>query len=133
MDDQTDLEPQTLEETQESPPVEEPVVARLTVRRSGVDTSEVFAFAPPAVIGRFDPNVGPIEVDLAGLPEGSYVSRRHAKITFDDGIWSIHDLGSSNGTFICRDDFEKVDMAELADGDVIALGNARFVFNVGAH
>ena len=56
------------------------------------------------------------------------VSRKHAKITCEDGVWKIADMGSSNGTFILRQDFEKVDEAELHDGDEIALGNARFVF-----
>jgi pSer/pThr/pTyr-binding forkhead associated (FHA) protein len=74
--------------------------------------------------------VGPIDVDLGTLPEGSYVSRKHAKITHDDGLWKIEDLGSSNGTFILRDDFERVTEAELADGTEIALGNARFVFHL---
>jgi len=104
--------------------------ARLTVKRNGAETDVEFTFGSPAIIGRFDPTVGPIDVDLASLPEGSYVSRKHAKLTFEDGVWKITDLGSSNGTFILRDDFERVEEAELADGDEIALGNARFVFRL---
>ena len=64
------------------------------------------------------------------MPEGSYVSRKHAKFTCDEGKWSITDLGSSNGTFVLKDDFERVETAELADGAEIALGNARFVFHL---
>ena len=41
-------------------------------------------------------------------------------------------MGSSNGTFILVDDFEKVEEAEITDGTEIALGNARFVFHVNA-
>ncbi|MFZ4507534.1 MAG: FHA domain-containing protein [Fimbriimonas sp.] len=110
----------------------EPTVAkgRLTVKRGGVETAEVFEFIPPAVIGRFDPAVGPVDIDLGPLPEGAYVSRKHAKITFADGVWSVHDLGSSNGTFVLRDDFERVEESEIANGTEIALGNARFVFHV---
>jgi pSer/pThr/pTyr-binding forkhead associated (FHA) protein len=67
---------------------------------------------------------------LGGLPEGTYVSRKHAKLTEEDGVWTVTDLGSSNGTYILRSDFEKVDSAALADGDEFALGNARFVFNL---
>lgn len=107
-----------------------PVRASLTVKRSGVETTEVFEFTPPATIGRFDPSVGPIDVDLANLPEGAYVSRKHAKIVHENGAWKVVDLGSSNGTYALRDDFEKVDEAELADGDEFALGNARFVFHI---
>lgn len=104
--------------------------ARLIVKRQGMETDSVFPLNPPATIGRFDPNVGPIDVDLADLPEGAYVSRKHAKITCDDGVWKVCDLGSSNGTFVLRDDFEKVDEAELTDGTEFALGNARFVFRI---
>ncbi|MBL8048758.1 MAG: FHA domain-containing protein [Chthonomonas sp.] len=107
-------------------------LARLIVIRGGIETTESFLFAPPATIGRFDPSVGPIDVDLGGTPEGAYVSRRHAKIDFENGNWSITDLESSNGTYVRRDDFEKVETAEIKDGDEIALGNARFAFRVGA-
>ncbi len=103
-------------------------LARLVVKRSGVETDVEFPINPPAIIGRFDPGIGPIDIDLASLPEGSYVSRKHAKISCDDGSWKITDLGSSNGTFLLRSDFEKVDEAEIENGTEIALGNARFVF-----
>ncbi len=106
--------------------------ARLVVKRSGAETDVEFPIHPPAVIGRFDPAVGPVDIDLAGLPEGVYVSRKHAMITCDDGIWKVHDLGSSNGTFVLRSYFEKVDEADLSDGQEIALGNARFVFHLSS-
>jgi pSer/pThr/pTyr-binding forkhead associated (FHA) protein len=102
----------------------------LTVKRNGTETAEVFTVNNPCVIGRFDPSVGPIDIDLGNLPEGVYVSRKHAKITQEDGIWKIHDLGSSNGTFVLADDFEKVTIADLSDGSEIALGNARFIFHL---
>ena len=41
-------------------------------------------------------------------------------------------MGSSNGTFVLRSDFERVDEAELDDGMEIALGNARFVFHLAS-
>ena len=105
--------------------------AKLTVKRNGAETSDVFELHPPSIIGRFDPAVGPIDVDLGSLPEGQYVSRKHAKITLEDGVFTLHDLGSSNGTFVLRDDFERVESAEIVDGTEFALGNARFVFRLG--
>lgn len=104
--------------------------ASLTVKRGGVETDEVFNFIAPAVVGRFDPAVGPVDVDLGSIPESTYVSRKHARITCEDGVWKITDMGSSNGTFVLRDDFERVEEAELADGDEVALGNARMIFRV---
>lgn len=107
-----------------------PACAEITVKRGGAPTDIKFSISAPAILGRFDPSIGPIDVDLANLPEGSYVSRKHAKISFDDGVWTLSDLGSSNGTFILRNDFERVDQTELKDGDEFALGNARFSFHV---
>lgn len=104
--------------------------AKLVLKRSGSETNDEFPINPPAVIGRFDPSVGPIDVDLGSIPEAVYVSRKHAKITNEDGAWKIEDLGSSNGTFILRNDFERIEEAELSDGDEIAFGNARFVFRL---
>lgn len=115
-------------------PVEElstpALTATLVVKRSGAETDEVFPVNSPCVIGRFDPAVGPIDIDLASLPEGVYVSRKHAKLVEEDGAWKVVDLGSSNGTFVLNDDFEKVDECEITDGTEIALGNARFVFHL---
>ena len=113
-----------------SAPVGECQMAKLVVKRSGAETDVEFPVNPPCIIGRFDPAVGPIDIDLGSMPEGSYVSRKHAKLTCEDGVWKIADLGSSNGTFVLRQDFEKIDETELNDGDEIALGNARFVFHL---
>jgi pSer/pThr/pTyr-binding forkhead associated (FHA) protein len=116
----------------DSPVASTPGAARLIVKRSGAETTDEFAIHSPAIVGRFDPTVGPIDVDLGPLPEGVYVSRRHAKIHFEDGTWKVQDLGSSNGTFVLRGDFERVEEAEIGDGTEIAFGNARFVFKCDA-
>src|ERR1022692_3127848 len=97
--------------------------AKIVLKRGGVLTDIAYELHPPATIGRFDPSVGPIDVDLGTQPEGAYVSRKHAKIVHDDGVWKVVDLGSSNGTFVLRDDFERVEEAELSDGQEFALGN----------
>ena len=125
------LTPETLEDLSDESQADDAAAsprAKLILKRSGAETDQVFEFGSPATVGRFDPAVGPIDVDLGPLEEGVFVSRKHAKFTCEDGIWKIEDLGSSNGTFVLRSDFEKVDSAELSDGDEIAFGNARFVF-----
>ncbi|MCX7801297.1 MAG: FHA domain-containing protein [Fimbriimonadales bacterium] len=107
--------------------------ARLVLKRSGAETEVDFVVRPPAVVGRFDPDVGPIDIDLGLLPEGVYVSRRHARVELEGGVWRIADLGSSNGTFLLNPStgqFERVQEAEVSDGAELAFGNVRFVFRV---
>ena len=138
MDDANELEVLVAEEPEVMTEVANDIVsgrqgtgeATLTVIRSGVLTDDVYRFVPPATVGRFDPTIGPIDVDLGNTPEGNYVSRKHAQIICDDGVWKLRDLGSSNGSFILREDFEKIEEAEIVDGDTIAFGNARFKFNL---
>ncbi|RYG48202.1 FHA domain-containing protein [bacterium] len=114
-----------------SAPESTPRLAKLVLKRHGAETDIEFPINPPSVIGRFDPTVGPIDVDLGSLdPEGGYVSRKHAKILLEDGVYRLYDLGSSNGTYVLQDEFQKIDDAELTDGQEIAFGNARFVFRM---
>jgi pSer/pThr/pTyr-binding forkhead associated (FHA) protein len=49
------------------------------------------------------------------------VSRKHAKIVTDDRTVTIHDLGSTNGTFV---NGEKVRVSEIKDGDRILIGTS---------
>ncbi|MHC5003474.1 MAG: FHA domain-containing protein [Planctomycetota bacterium] len=55
------------------------------------------------------------------------VSRRHFEVRGDDGDgpYRLVDLGSSNGTFI---EGEQVSEKELADGDVIVVGESKVLF-----
>ncbi len=52
------------------------------------------------LIGRFDPDLGPVEIDLDGFSGDDTISRNHAEIYLDGGFWKIKDLGSINGVFI---------------------------------
>lgn len=133
-DDLHELEaPEEVADTESTPeqPESEGPRASLTLKRGGAETDVTFPFVAPAMIGRFDPAVGPIDVDLGSIDESVYVSRKHARIDCEEGAWKVADLGSSNGTFVLRGDFERVEEADLSDGDELAFGNARFVFRVG--
>ncbi len=50
------------------------------------------------------------------------VSRRHAELHIDGGVWMLRDLGSSNGTWV---NGRRIVEAEVAPGDDIALGHCR--------
>jgi diguanylate cyclase (GGDEF)-like protein len=47
------------------------------------------------------------------------VSRKHATISYENGVYSIEDTGSANGTFVGG---QKVERAALRDGDLIQFG-----------
>jgi pSer/pThr/pTyr-binding forkhead associated (FHA) protein len=56
------------------------------------------------------------------------VSRKHAEIRRAADGFSIHDLGSMNGTYVNR---ERVEMTKLAQQDEVQIGRFRLVFFVG--
>lgn len=53
------------------------------------------------------------------------VSDRHASLRFNDGVFTITDLDSTNGTRVNGDGVQK---HELNDGDRIGLGETSWVF-----
>lgn len=56
------------------------------------------------------------------------ISRQHAEIRSVGGEFSIHDLGSSNGTFV---NGRRISESRLASGDRIQLGQTVLVFGAG--
>lgn len=55
-----------------------------------------------------------------------FVSKRHMKITEDEGEYYLEDLNSANGTFLNE---EKIlDVVRLDSGDIIKVGNIEFLF-----
>jgi len=58
------------------------------------------------------------------------VSRQHAKLQTTEGSTTISDLGSTNGTFVNND---RVDRAELRDGDLVRIGQTIFKYLSGSN
>ena len=56
---------------------------------------------------------------LSGRP---YVSRKHAVLTAEGGVFQIQDCGGTNGTFINNRRLSKGEQAQLRTGDEIGLG-----------
>jgi pSer/pThr/pTyr-binding forkhead associated (FHA) protein len=56
------------------------------------------------------------------------VSRRHARVELQNGIISIEDLGSTNGTFV---NGEKIVRSELREGDRVLIGTSILKVVVG--
>ncbi len=56
------------------------------------------------------------------------VSRRHAEFRRNDGKFSIHDVGSLNGTYVNR---QRVEETQLANGDELQIGKFKLTFFAG--
>jgi hypothetical protein len=53
------------------------------------------------------------------------VSRRHAEFRRQDGGFSVHDVGSLNGTYVNRD---RIDAVTLTEGDEVQIGKFRLMY-----
>jgi pSer/pThr/pTyr-binding forkhead associated (FHA) protein len=68
-------------------------------------------------LGRSEMVLGREQGDIV-FPEDEFISRRHAQLSFRDGVGRIEDLGSSNGTFL-----RLRGPHTLASGDLIRVGD----------
>ncbi|MGI8493507.1 MAG: FHA domain-containing protein [Acidimicrobiales bacterium] len=53
------------------------------------------------------------------------VSRRHAEIDHQPGVFEVRDVGSLNGTYLNR---ERIESGQLHHGDEVQIGKFRLVF-----
>lgn len=111
--------------------------ARLVPHRYGVASAEeIPLLGESLIIGRFDPESGPVDIDLENTPEAAQISRNHAEMYREaDGTWHVRDLGSTNGVFVRRAGSRTFDPritepVAVSNGDEISFGNARFVLKM---
>jgi pSer/pThr/pTyr-binding forkhead associated (FHA) protein len=85
-----------------------------------------------AQIGRWDADGGIFpDVDLDTDDPEAKVSRRHARITLNNGQYFLEDLGSTNGTFINRGKRLPPGQRQvLCDGDEIIVGKTFLRFHI---
>lgn len=65
------------------------------------------------------------ESPIKVAPDKNAVSSRHAQVTIsDDGIWTLEDLRSANGTYVrdANGTFQRVYKKQITETDVIRLG-----------
>ena len=75
----------------------------------------------------------PPDLDVSGLPDADVVSRIHADIRNEAGIFYIEDVGSSNGTYINYNALSPGNRHRLRPGDRISLGKGdlfTFIFQL---
>ena len=77
----------------------------------GVNNPEILASKNVITIGRTDDN----DVAINNVK----ISRRHARIIKENGVWNIEDLGSSNGTFV---NGRRITSSVITVSDVVTIG-----------
>lgn len=83
------------------------------------------------LLGRNSPADGIFpEVDLTEIDTGSYISRRHGRITRQATAFLYEDMGSSNGSFINGNKLPAKTQIELHDGDTLRLGRTEMCFRI---
>jgi len=123
--EQMDEAPEVIEvpeqEAVEEAAAEEPAVAPVAHLVSE-ETSEEFAVMPGTnTIGRRGDN----DIVLAGDP---YVSGSHAQITAEDGVFTLLDVGSTNGTMLNGAKVEPNEPTTVSIGDDIVFGKTAVKF-----
>jgi len=96
----------------------EPVAGWLVVRSGPRANEQVKLRAGSNVVGR-DGRKSQVLVDDPS------VSSEHAKIRWENGVFVIYDLASTNGTFVNN---RRIEKQRLMDGDSVRLGRMEFVF-----
>jgi hypothetical protein len=77
--------------------------AKLVIERGGTPGTEFNLTNDESTIGRWDADNGIFpDIDLDAYDEDAKVSRRHARISRNNGSYFIEDLGSTNGTYVNR-------------------------------
>lgn len=67
------------------------------------------------------------DINVAGFPNGEVVSRIHATIHVEQGVYSIEDVGSANGTYLNGMALTPGTPYRLRTGDKICLGKGELV------
>ncbi len=113
-----------LESPAESPPKRETGAQNLVLQVLTSGRRVVIRSDQEVLVGRLDVGRGIFpQVDLTpdgGLEGG--VSRRHARIFFQDSRFYIEDLGSTNGTYLNGVRLDPYSPRPLGDGDELRLG-----------
>ncbi len=108
------------------------VHATLVIERGDAVGTEFVLSTDESYIGRWDADNGIFpDVDLDSYDTEAKVSRRHARINFNDSKYSIEDLGSTNGTYINRGRrLIPGNPQVINDGDEIIVGKTFLRFSI---
>jgi pSer/pThr/pTyr-binding forkhead associated (FHA) protein len=96
-------------------------MAYLTIEYPDGKETRIMLLRKSIIIGRSP------DVDIC--IDAEWVSGEHAELMNDAEVYSIKDLGSSNGTYL---NYQRVEKADLSDNDLIFLGRTKILFRNGA-
>jgi pSer/pThr/pTyr-binding forkhead associated (FHA) protein len=107
--------------------------AKLIAKQQNAPIAEFSIENGIALIGRFDPDTGLVDIDLEKFADGEMISRNHAEIYREQEQWQVKDLGSENGVFIKRVGQSRfgarITQPEVLNpNDEIAFARIRFLF-----
>ena len=108
------------------------VHATLLIERSDAVGTEFQITSDECLIGRWDADNGIFpDVDLDRHDPEAKISRRHARILYSKGQYSLEDLGSTNGTYVNRGRRLIPGSGQiLKDGDEIIVGKTFLRFYI---
>ena len=88
-----------------------------------------------ALIGRYDPVTGTRpEIDLTQVDINRSVSRRHARIVFQEGAFMLsEEVGALNGTFVNGVRLSSGTPTRIVSGDKVGLGMVALVFKTSGN
>ena len=114
-----------------SPTTTSAKTARLIAKKLNAPILE-FTISNYALIGVFSTESGPVDIDLSLFPDSDTISKHHAEIYFQNGVWLVKDQ-SFNGTYIKpihQTKFgERITLpTPLNSGDEIAFAKTAFIF-----
>jgi FHA domain len=109
--------------------------AKLVARNEQGEITSEIPLVVSAVVGRFDPTSGPVDVDLSNLSGGEQISRQHARLEKGSDGWTVIDNDSANGVHIKpvgARSFSSRLLAphRLSPGDQIAFGTVVLAFEI---
>lgn len=81
------------------------------------------------VMSTFPAHIGNL-LGKANYPiDNAMISRDHAVITYECGVYYIEDQGSTNGTFVNGSRLSPYEPIQIRDGDIVELANERYCFS----
>ena len=107
------------------------VYAFLDIQRNNQVVQRIEIRANDVVIGRLDPRRGITpDIDLTPFDATGTVSRRHARIHFDENLFYIEDLNSRNKTRLDESVIASQQLEQLQDGDTVSFGAVKATFHL---